>query len=222
VANPMSIGQDAGDAWKLLVRLVGWGGLLACVAGGLLWALSPIGVHLSELKFHTPNVFWKLFWPAPLLILFGLVGLRARQAGRPGPLRKAGLFVAALGLIMVIAGDIGLYWLGIDDVFIVTAPAYRAFRLGLLAFAVGSILFAVGAGRDEALPPWGALPLAIASLAGLVAFAADLDRLGASLWILFGLGWAWLGLCLVAAGISSLATGKRAVGADSPNARARG
>jgi hypothetical protein len=149
VANPGSVGQDAGDARNLLVRLVGWGGLLACVVGGLLWALSPIGVHLSELKFHTPGVFWKVYWPAPLLILLGLAGLRARQSGRPGPLRKAGLFVAAVGLIMVIAGDIGLYWLGIDDVFIVAAPAYRAFRLGLLAFAAGSILFAVGAALDS-------------------------------------------------------------------------
>jgi hypothetical protein len=179
-------------------------------------------VHLSELKFHTPNVFWKVFWPAPLLVLFGLLGLQVRQAGRPGPLRKAGLFVAALGLVLVVAGDIGLYWLGIDDAFIVAAPAYRAFRLGLLAFAVGSILFAVGAGRDEALPPWCALPLAIASLAGLVSFAADLDGLGASLWILFGLGWAWLGLSLLAAGIASLATGKRAIAADPPNDGARG
>jgi hypothetical protein len=31
--------------------------------GGVLWALSPLGVHLSELRFHTPNVFWKLFPP---------------------------------------------------------------------------------------------------------------------------------------------------------------
>jgi hypothetical protein len=97
VANPVSVGQDAGDARKLLVRLVGWGGLLACVVGGLLWALSPIGVHLSELEFHTPSVFWKLFWPAPLLILLGLAGLRARQAGRPGPLRNAGPFYPLCG-----------------------------------------------------------------------------------------------------------------------------
>jgi hypothetical protein len=221
VANPVSAERDGARTSKPLVRFAGWAGVLACAAGGVLWALSPIGVHLSELKFHTPNVFWKLFWPAPLLILLGLVGLQVWQAGRPGPLRKAGLVVAALGLVMVMVGDIGLYWLGIDDVFIVTAPAYRSFRLGLLAFAAGSSLFAVRAGRDDALPPWAALPLAIASLAGLVAFAADLDRLGASLWILFGLGWAWLGLSLVAAGIASLATGKRAVGANPPNARVR-
>ena len=150
MSNPVSVGQDGGSVSKLLVRLVGWAGVLACAAGGLLWALSPIGVHLSELKFHTPNVFWKLFWPAPLLILLGLVGLQAWQAGRPGPLRKAGLVVAALGLVMVMAGDIGLYWLRIDDVFIVAAPSYRAFRIGLLAFAAGSILFAVGARRRAA------------------------------------------------------------------------
>jgi hypothetical protein len=228
----VSVEQNEGNAPKLLVGLVGWVGILACAAGGVLWALSPIGIHLSELKFHTPNVFWKMFWPAPLLILLGLIGLRLRHWGRSGLLERLGFSLAALGLAMVIAGDIGLYWLGIDDIFIVAAPAYRAFRIGLLVLAAGSILFAVGAGRDEALPPWAALPLAIASLAGLVAFAADLDRLGASLWILFGLGWAWLGLSLLAAGIASVGReappnhgrreqGQSAGSAPGPSERAR-
>jgi hypothetical protein len=222
VANSVSVEQDEGDAPKLLAGLVGWVGVLACVAGGVLWALSPIGVHLSELKFHTPNVFWKMFWPAPLLILLGLIGLRLRHWGRSGLLERLGFSLAALGLAMIIAGDIGLYWLGIDDIFIVAAPAYRAFRIGLLVLAVGSILFSVGAGRNETLLLGSALPLAIASLAGMISFAADLDSLGAALWILFGLGWAWLGLSLVAAEITSLATGKRAIAADPPNDRARG
>jgi hypothetical protein len=201
----------------LLARLIGWVGVLACIAGGVLWALSPIGVHLSELKFHTPNVFWKMFWPAPLLILLGLIGLQLRQSGRSGLLEKVGFIVAALGLVMVIAGDVGLYWLGIDDIFIVTAPAYRAFRLGLLVLAVGSILFGVGAGRDRTLPLWGALPFTLAALAGLISFAADLNYLGSALWILFGIGWAWLGLSLLVAGIVSLATRRRAILTNPPN-----
>jgi hypothetical protein len=209
VANSVSLEQHEGDAPKLLVRLIGWVGVLACVAGGVLWALSPIGVHFSELKFHTPNVFWKMFWPAPLLILLGLIGLRLRQWGRSGLLERLGFSLAALGLVMVIAGDIGLYWLGIDDIFIVAAPAYRAFRIGLLVLAVGSILFSVGAGRNETLPLGSALPLAIASLAGMISFAVDLDSLGAALWILFGLGWVWLGLSLFVAGLASLVAERR-------------
>jgi hypothetical protein len=205
----MGVEQDGGRTSKLLVRVVGWAGVLAGLAGGVLWALSPIGVHLSELKFHTPNVFWKMFWAAPLLILLGLIGLQLRQWGRSGLLEKVGFSLVALGLGMVIAGDIGLYWLGIDDIFIVSAPAYRAFRIGLLVLAVGSMLFSVGAGRNETLPVGSVLPLAVASLAGMISFAVDLNYLGATLWILFGLGWVWLCFSLLVAGLASLVTKKR-------------
>ncbi len=194
--------------YRLLKFLLRWSGIL-CVPGGVLWALSPVGVSLSDTMFHTPNVFWKLFPSAPLLILAGLVGLQLRQAGRAGIFEKAAFLVAALGLVLVVAGDVGLYWLGLDDAFIMTAPAYRAFRLGLLVFGVGSVLFAVAAPRDGALPTWGLVPFAVGSLCGLVSFARDLGAFGALLWILFGLGWAWLGFSLVAQGLSSYAKTRR-------------
>jgi hypothetical protein len=193
---------------RLLSFVLKWSGIL-CVPGGVLWALSPTGVYISNYAFHTPNVFWKMFWPAPLLILLGLIGLQLRQSGRSGLLEKAGFLVAVLGLLMIIAGDIGLYWLGIDDIYIVTAPAYNAFRIGLLVLAVGSILFAVAAPRDGALPTWGLLPFVVGSLCGLVSFARDFGSFGAILWILFGLGWAWLGLSLVAQGFSSFLRTRR-------------
>ena len=194
---------------RLLSFLLKWSGIL-CVPGGVLWALTPTGIYISNLAFHTPNVFWKLFWPAPLLILLGLVGLQLRQSGRSGLLEKLGFFVAILGLVMVIAGDVGLYWLGVDDIFIVTAPAYNAFRLGLLVLAVGSILFGVTSPRDGALPTWGLLPFVVGSLCGLISFSRDLGSFGAVLWILFGVGWAWLGLSLVVEGFSSFLRTRRA------------
>ena len=193
---------------RLLSFLLRWSGLL-CVPGGVLWALSPVGVYISNYAFHTPNVFWKMFWPAPLLILLGLVGLQLRQSGRSGLLEKVGFFMAVVGLGMIIAGDVGLYWLGIDDIFILTAPAYRAFRIGLLVLAVGSILFAVTSPRDGALPTWGLLPFVVGSLCGLVSFARDLGSFGAVLWILFGVGWAWLGFSLAVEGFSSFLRTRR-------------
>ena len=193
---------------RLLSWLLKWSGIL-CVPGGLLWALSPTGVYISNFAFHTPNVFWKMFWPAPLLILLGLVGLQLRQSARSGLLERLGFFVTILGLVMVIAGDVGLYWLGVDDVFIVTAPAYNAFRIGLLVVAVGSILFAVTSPRDGVLPTWGLLPFVVGSLCGLVSFSRDFGSFGAVLWILFGVGWAWLGLSLMVAGFSSFLRTRR-------------
>ncbi len=188
---------------RLLTFILRWSGLLV-VPGGVLWALSPVGVSLSDSLFHTPNVFWKLFPSAPLLILVGLVGLQFRQAGRSGLLEKMGFCVALLGLVLIVVGDVGLYWLGIDEAYIMTAPAYRALRLGLLVLAAGSILFAVAAPRDGVLPTWGLLPFVVGSLCGLISFARDLGTFGAVLWILFGLGWAWLGLSLAARSLFSL------------------
>lgn len=193
-------------AFSFLLR---WSGIL-CVPGGVLWALSPLGVHLSELRFHTPNVFWKLFPSAPLLLLVGLVGVHVLIGGRSGWLEKAGFLLALLGLVLILAGDVGKFWLGIDDVYIMAAPAYRAFRLGLFVLAVGALLFGVGAGRDGTLPVWGALPFAIGALCGLISVSRDLESFGAVLWILFGVGWAWLGLVVLLEGLSRLWRSRRA------------
>ena len=194
---------------RLFSFLLRWTVLL-CVPGGALWALSPTGVYISNYAFHTPNVFWKMFWPAPLLLLLGLIGLQLRQWELSGFLEKLGFLVAAIGLVMVMAGDIGLYWLGIDDVFIVTAPAYNTFRIGLIVLALGSIIFAVTSPRDGALPSWGLLPFVLGSLCGLVSFSRDFGTFGTVLWILFGVGWAWLGLSLVVVGLSSFLRDRRA------------
>jgi O-antigen/teichoic acid export membrane protein len=183
-------------AFSFLLR---WSGLL-CVPGGVLWALSPLGVYLSEQRFHTPNVFWKLFPSAPLLLMIGLVGLHLLISDRSGWLERAGFYVAFLGLLLILAGDVGEFWLRIDDVYIMTAPAYRAFRLGLLVLAIGTIGFGIAVGRDRTLPIWGVLPFAFGALCGLISVSRDLGSLGAALWILFGIGWAWLGFALFVEG----------------------
>jgi hypothetical protein len=176
----------------------------------VLWALSPLGVHLSELMFKTPNVFWKFFPLAPLLLVIGLVGLHALISDRSGWLERAGFYVTLLGFLLILAGDVGQFWLRIDDVYIMTAPGYRTFRLGLLLLAAGSILFGVAAGRDRTLPVWGTLPFAIGALCGLISVVRDLGSFGAVLWIVFGVGWAWLGLCLLVEGLSRFWRSKRA------------
>jgi hypothetical protein len=137
----------------------------------VLWALSPLGIHISELKFHTPNIFWKLFPSALLLLLASLVGLYFLVSSRSGWLERLGFLLALLGLGLILIGDIGQFWLGLDERYIMTAPAHRAFRVGLVVFAVGSILLGVVAGRDRTLPVWGALPFAIGALCGLISFS---------------------------------------------------
>jgi hypothetical protein len=193
---------------KVLSFLIRWSGLL-CVPGGVLWALSPLGVYLSEMRFHTPNVFWKLFPSAPLLLMVGLIGLHLLISDRSGRLERLGFYVALIGFLLILAGDVGEFWLRIDDVYIMTAPAYRALRIGLVVLAVGSILFGVAAGRDRTLPVWGALPFTIGALGGLVSVARNLESFGAALWILFGVGWAWLGFALLVEGVVRFWRGRR-------------
>lgn len=183
---------------KLLAKLIRWMIALACLGGGILWVLSPLGIRLSEYKFKSPNVFWKLFPSAPLLILIGLIGLYILTRQRSGWLEKFGLWIAVLGTMLVIAGDIGKFYLMLDNTYIMSAPAYRTFRAGLDLMAAGVVVFGVGAGRDGTLPVWGALPFAIASLAGLISVAREFGDFGVMLWIAFGAGWVWLGLILLA------------------------
>jgi hypothetical protein len=166
-------------------------------AGGVLWALTPLGIHLSEIRFKTPEVFWKLFPSAPLLLGLGLVALCLGRT-RLGRLGKIGAGVALLGVLLVVAGDVGLFYLRLDDLYIVTAPSWRTLRLGLIFLCAGSALFGVATAREKTIPLWGFLPLAMASLGGLVAVLGDRGSFGATLWAAFGLGWAWLGLALFA------------------------
>ncbi len=177
-------------------RLLWWASLACLVGGGMLWALSPVGVELSEMKFKTPDVFWKLFPSAPLLLAFGLLGLLFRRGEGRRPAAKIGLMATLAGTLLVAAGDVGLYHLGVDDAFIVAAPAYRTFRAGLVLLAAGALLFAAAETKSRGLPVWGGLPFAFSALAGLVAGARDLGIFGATLWAVFGAGWVWLGFAL--------------------------
>ena len=181
---------------KLLAGLVRWSVLL-CVPGGVLWALTPLGVSLAEYRFAAPAVFWKLFPSAPLLLMLGLLGLQLWQAGGAGWPGKVGFALALLGIFLIVAGGVGKFWLGVDDTFLMTAPAYRTMRIGFLLFALGSIMFGAAALRARTLPVWGVAPFAVFSVGELVAVTGDLGMIGATLWILFGAGWAWLGLSLL-------------------------
>lgn len=172
--------------------------MLLCIPGGTLWALSPLGIYLSEYRYSTPAVFWKLFPSAALLMMVGMVGLWFWTRS-PGWMEKIGFAIALAGLVLVIAGDVGKYWLGLDDFYLMTAPAYKALRVGFVVLAAGSTMFGVVSARNRSLPVWAALPFAIASLAGLISVSSDFGYLGAGMWMLFGIGWVWIGLSLFVA-----------------------
>lgn len=200
--------QSGGRRAKL-AGFLRWFLAIMCVPGGMLWALSPVGVRLSEIQFKTPDVFWKLFPSAPLLMLAGLVGMRLWRMGRPGIWERIGFYAAIAGIVLIVAGDVTKFYLGLDDVYLMSAPGYRAMRIGFIVLTVGSMLLGAAAARSGRLPVWGALPFAICSLAGLVAVAKDFESFGAVLWISFGAGWAWLGFSILVESVVSFVKDRR-------------
>lgn len=184
---------------------ISWLAVLASLAGGALWALSPLGIVLAQIRLQGgSDVFWQLFPAAPLALAVGLVGLLWVGAlGRGWPSRL-GAGVALLGLAMVVAGNVGQFWLGLDDTYTVLAPAYRTFRAGLVVLALGSGLFGIAGLLERSLPAWGALPFVAAAICGLVAFVWELGTLGSGLWAAFGAGWIWLGFSVVLSAVLAL------------------
>ncbi len=192
-----------------IATLLWWVSLACLIGGGVLWALSPLGVELSALKFKTPNAFWKLFPSSPALLFAGLIGLYLRRRSRRGTVAKIGLWAAVVGSALIVAGAVGLFHLGVDDTFIMSAPAYRTLRAGFVLLTAGALLFGAAETRSGGLPAWGGLPFALSALAGLVAVARDLGPFGAALWAIFGAGWVWLAFVLF---VDSSRSKGRAVG----------
>lgn len=177
-----------------LFHFAAWLAALACVPGGALWALTPVGIQLAGQRLPAgSDGFWRLFFASPTLLLLGLVGLWWLGRLGSGLTARLGLIAASVGLAMVIFGNVGQFWLGLDDLFTVTAPAYRAFRIGLVLLALGAVVLGVAAARERALPAWVAAPFVLAALCGLAASLQNLGDLGAGLWSAFGAGWIWLG-----------------------------
>lgn len=201
-----------------------WIASMLVVPGGGLWALTPMGITLAESRLPSgADGFWQLFASAPLLLLAGVVALHLRRiTGHGGLLRWASFLVAALGFLLVAAGNIGQFWLGVDDAFIITAPGYRAFRIGLLVAAAGAILLGVSALKDRTVPSWTVPPFLAAAMGGLIAFAVDLGSTGAALWALFGLGWVWLGAVVFVQDVLGLVSGRLRRRNKSPGERPAG
>lgn len=181
-----------------ITAVVSWLAALCCLPGGALWALTPLGIMIAKgYLAEGPAGFWALFFPAPLLMFAGFAGLWLLGCVGSGWLARAGFAVTLIGLVLVISGNAGQFLLGLDDAFMVTAPAYRAFRIGLVVLGVGALLFGVAAARDRSVPVWGALPFAVGAICGLAAFTVTLGSLGSGLWTVFGAAWIWLGLSVL-------------------------
>ena len=195
--------------------LIRWGGLAAVTAGALyfLGAVLVILGHPSAYLFtllHLPSV-WGV--PIGLLMVGGLAGLHARQAGNPGY-----SLLGTVGFMLASVGDLLLAALG---PFVSSAVPGGAFpfwvgMLGTLAAVLaegwGMVLLGVATLRAAVLPlPWRALPLVLflldVPLTTLAGALFEIFGVSAVLYaqpLLLGLGWMLLGYALLS-GIGAVA-----------------
>ncbi len=160
---------------------------IALVLGSALWLLSgiriPAAAAVASYTALSLDIGPYLLAPAALLLLAGLAGLITGPDATPGMADLLGLGIAATGCIAV-AGA-GLSGSGRGDLAL--APGLSLLSAGLLV--VGSRLMMARARRG-----WQALPLLLGLLGLLLPMGAGVDGApGLATWLVFGIGWLWMG-----------------------------
>ena len=192
-----------------LLRRSAWAGML----GGLLWALFPLAIVLVRLQDMRPGtpaylftaaLYWLLAVVRLLLLLIGLVGLRAAFGGAYGRLGNAGSLVSFLALALMFLGN-GVEVASLTFSGSESAVGHSLFLIGFLILLVGSALLGVAlvrTRRDSASRIAGlllalALPLGILLAAALGTLAPETD-LGfwAAITVPHGVAWMLLGASL--------------------------
>jgi len=192
-------------------NLIRWSGLISLLAGVLHVVgalLHPVGEDLAAI--NSPN--WVpahlVYWVSGTLMLFGLVGLYARQAEKTGWLGLVSFVLAFIGTALV-GGLLLMVSTIIPSLIAVEAPALigqammpPAFALPVvfLGYGLGFILFGVATMRAGVLPRWSGLLLIIGVAFQLVE-GSLIDRtlmhvlltIGR---VLFGISLAWMGYAL--------------------------
>lgn len=201
-----------------------WGGSSA-VLGGVLWALWYVGVYTTELvvpRYDGYEAYNRLMPFVLVLLLAGLTGAYAqlrrsnKLAGSTGLDRVqhrlygwiglVGFVLAALGLLVMIAGNVAEFWAFTDDAYgrgTLRDYSWMAFGLGMIILYGGTVLFAIAALAARMLSRLAALPLLIwfpmgFVLSGLLQLVGVPEGLAFSgLNGLCGLGWMLLGYTLL-------------------------
>ena len=181
--------------------LVRWSGLVAMVAGVLLLIaelleLLPVFDDIPFSELALTSIFTlqlTLYLAGLILIAVGLVGLYAHQSETVGLLGLVGFLVAFAGTVLFT----GFFW---ANIFVAPALAVGApefldqggrfpgFRLSLITYAVGWLLFGLASLKARVYPR--------ASVVALIIGAA-LDLVGAPLsGLVIDAAFVWLGFSL--------------------------
>jgi hypothetical protein len=193
-----------------LIRWSGWAGII----GGLLWALFPLATVLVSMDGTQPGslahigaafVYWLMGVLPLLLLLVGLVGLRALHSGAYGRLGNGGFLGSFLALALMFLGNAvevaSLTFSGTES-----GVGHTMFLIGFLLLLVGSVLLGIAlirtlrnpSSRIGGLLLVAALPVGIllAVVLGAIAPRTDLG-FWAAITVPYGVAWLLLGHALM-------------------------
>ena len=192
-------------------KLIRWSGLISILAG-VLYALGailhPAGEDIAA--YASPN--WvpahQVYWTAAMLMLFGLVGLYARQVEETGWLGLVGFVLAFIGTVLVdsiflmastVIHSVALQAPALFDQ--AAAPPTFGVLVVVLGYILGYILFGIATMRAGVLPRWSGLLLIIGSamfmISEAVSLSVSLSHLIVTIGdVIFGAGFIWMGFAL--------------------------
>jgi hypothetical protein len=183
--------------------LIRWGGLVAMIAGVLLLTaelleLLPVFDDLPFSELALTRIFafqLTLYLVGLILLALGLVGLYAHQSEAAGPVGLVGFLAAFVGTVFFT----GFFWanLFVAPDLAIGAPEFLdqggrfpGFRLSLVIYAVGWILFGLASLKAGGYPR---IPVTV------LIVGAALDLFGAPLsGLVIDAAFIWLGLSLFA------------------------
>jgi hypothetical protein len=180
--------------------LARWGGL-AAIAGGVLWALTPLREPILGGRFPGHPVFRPynlVLLIIGVLLMVGLLALYAQYRGRYGRLGTAGVVVIFVGYALIFIGSIPAVLLSADGLRGLIMAGQDLGFLGALIAGVGTIFLGIALWRVRAASRLAALLLIIALPVGfvgviLVSAVGFEDIAGLPLTVLYGGGWIILG-----------------------------
>ena len=191
-------------------NLIRWSGLIGLLAGALhvlAALLHPVGEDLAAVNSSNWVPAHLLYWASVILLLFGLMGVSARQAEKAGRLGLVGFVLAFIGTAIVgvflfsAATTMPLVAATAPDMFAqIMAPPAFALPLFGLTFGLGFVLLGVAVMRAGVLPRWSGLLLLIGILLSM-AEGSPIDRtllhvIVTSGHVLLGLSLVWMGYAL--------------------------
>lgn len=195
----------------LTTNLIRWSGL-ASVLAGVLYALGallhPVGEDLAAYTSPKWVPAHQVYWVSAMLMLFGLVGLYARQVEKTGWLGLVGFVLAFIGTVLVdsifVMASTVIHLVAVQAPALfdqAAAPPTFGVLVVVLGFILGYILFGIATMRAGVLPRWSGLLLIIGSAMFMISEAVPLNASLSHLIVtigdaIFGAGFVWMGFAL--------------------------